>query len=369
MKRLGILFLVLVACTVGCGGGNAGGWVVLSDPAITGNLGRPTPQVVLTVRILEVNQTELSQLGITFPETVTIDGDDGGAQGGVSGDLLDINVRSGAAGGVPDRTHLVLGNYDTNSFLPDFQENFVRPFGITAEFVMLPPFPCVTFAEGNFVEAIGLPDFTLSNLAARDAGIIGGTVDYALYGDLALQALIQDIENNTLGQVITAPEIALFSNQRSITTVQDFTRLLVDLEQDFQDAITPIVLNPIGIFTGSTLDVTPLVVPNSNEVMLDVRFDTRSVSVFLSTPFGNPQGDAELPIVEPSRAHVIVMVPNGTTIVFGGLTRPQSTTTEPGVPVLKDLPLIGNLFGMGDVITRMDTELLVTITPRIIAGP
>ena len=60
-----------------------------------------------------------------------------------------------------------------------------------------------------------------------------------------------------------------------------------------------------------------------------------------------------------------VSVRSGETIVLGGLIRDNKTRGKQGIPVLHDLPVVGNLFGATTVST-VRTELLVMITPRVI---
>jgi general secretion pathway protein D len=60
-----------------------------------------------------------------------------------------------------------------------------------------------------------------------------------------------------------------------------------------------------------------------------------------------------------------VAVRSGETVVMGGLMRERNNDGRAGVPILHDIPVIGNLFGN----TRQEsnrTELLVLITPRVI---
>lgn len=60
-----------------------------------------------------------------------------------------------------------------------------------------------------------------------------------------------------------------------------------------------------------------------------------------------------------------VAVRSGETIVLGGLIRDNSTTGKTGVPLLQDLPLVGNLFATNTT-NGARTELLVVITPRVV---
>lgn len=60
-----------------------------------------------------------------------------------------------------------------------------------------------------------------------------------------------------------------------------------------------------------------------------------------------------------------VAVRSGETLVLGGLIRDNSTTGKTGVPLLQDIPLLGNLFATNSS-NGTRTELLVVITPRVV---
>ena len=60
-------------------------------------------------------------------------------------------------------------------------------------------------------------------------------------------------------------------------------------------------------------------------------------------------------------------VNSGDTIILGGLIEDNHNQSESGVPLLHDMPVIGDLFGTTtDNLDR--TELLVLITPRAITN-
>jgi len=63
-----------------------------------------------------------------------------------------------------------------------------------------------------------------------------------------------------------------------------------------------------------------------------------------------------------------VAVQSGQTVVLGGLIRENKTVTDSGIPVLHQIPVVGNLFGSTDDLTRR-TELIVLITPLIVRDP
>jgi len=58
-------------------------------------------------------------------------------------------------------------------------------------------------------------------------------------------------------------------------------------------------------------------------------------------------------------------VRDGDSFVIGGLTQDENTTTKTKVPLLGDLPLIGQAFRT-DRSTKTKTELYIVVTPRIV---
>jgi len=59
------------------------------------------------------------------------------------------------------------------------------------------------------------------------------------------------------------------------------------------------------------------------------------------------------------------MVNDGETAVIGGLIRSNESTLKRGIPVLMDIPLLGNLFRSSSA-TKQKRELLIFVTPKIL---
>jgi len=57
-------------------------------------------------------------------------------------------------------------------------------------------------------------------------------------------------------------------------------------------------------------------------------------------------------------------VQSGETVALGGLIRNRRVDTKAGLPILHDIPVLGNLFGRTEK-TDLRTELLVLLTPRV----
>lgn len=72
------------------------------------------------------------------------------------------------------------------------------------------------------------------------------------------------------------------------------------------------------------------------------------------------------PPINKKEATTELLVQNGETTVIGGIYVDSDSTTDSGVPYLKDIPLLGWLFKSTNQ-TKTKTELLIFITPKIVS--
>jgi len=69
--------------------------------------------------------------------------------------------------------------------------------------------------------------------------------------------------------------------------------------------------------------------------------------------------------VNEEMADVRMITSDGETAVIGGLRNVQDTKLDTGIPVLQDIPLIGQLFKYSKI-ENTKTDLIIFITPHII---
>ena len=75
-------------------------------------------------------------------------------------------------------------------------------------------------------------------------------------------------------------------------------------------------------------------------------------------------GSSDTPTTAKRNAETVVTMGSGATVVIGGLIRDDTTRSEDKIPLLGDLPLVGNLFKMQrDIVQK--TNLLIFITPHV----
>ena len=119
---------------------------------------------------------------------------------------------------------------------------------------------------------------------------------------------------------------------------------------------------------GITLDVTPYITPD-DLVVMDIQQTISELDGFIDMG-GGQQGSSgqKAPQTTEREASSTISVRDGDTILLGGFIRDAKTDTESGVPFLKDIPLLGNLF-KNQSATSKRSELLVLIRPTILKTP
>jgi len=172
---------------------------------------------------------------------------------------------------------------------------------------------------------------------------IGAIRDY-----VSLDATLSALETQNKANIISNPTITTVNNREASILVGKEIPIIV---QD--NAGNPITqLKKIGI----TLRVTPHI--NSEK---DITLDLHSEVSDLSSQ-ATVQGGV---IINTTEADTRVIVQDGQTAVIGGLIRENVTRDKRGVPILKDIPLLGFLFrSSADATSKR--ELLIFITPRIV---
>ncbi len=104
---------------------------------------------------------------------------------------------------------------------------------------------------------------------------------------------------------------------------------------------------------GTELVVTPHIT-GDKRLMLDLKPKKSSYTMV-----------ANQPVINTQNAQTNVVVTDGETVVIAGLTSNETVNTEEGIPILKDIPLIGNLFKRSRK-TLDKQDLIIFVTPHII---
>jgi pilus assembly protein CpaC len=112
---------------------------------------------------------------------------------------------------------------------------------------------------------------------------------------------------------------------------------------------------------GVRLNFTPTVL-SDRVIHLDVSPEVSDLDFSQGVQFGG----YVIPLVLTRRAHTVVKMEKGQTFAIAGLISQTKQKGKRKVPVMGDLPVLGNLF-QSRSLTARETELLILITPEIVA--
>jgi type II secretory pathway component GspD/PulD (secretin) len=164
----------------------------------------------------------------------------------------------------------------------------------------------------------------------------------------AIEARLQILEDERKADIVSAPRITTVDNRMARIMVGKQVPLIT---QDFAgNAITE--LKKVGI----VLEVTPHINAGKT-ITLDLHPEISDLASASTSQTGT--------IFTTTEADTRVLVGDGQTAVIGGLIRDSDMVTERGVPLLKDIPLLGYLFKKTDHQVEK-RELLIFVTPRIV---
>lgn len=197
-----------------------------------------------------------------------------------------------------------------------------------------------TFGSGSFT--LGIPPQGCDS----DGISCSGHVTSAAF-QAALYAQIQ--KGN--GRIISKPRIAAQSGSTAKIITGDAIPILTSITLSGVNGVSQQVQY---VNVGVTLQIAPRVSGDG--------FVSSHVFAVVSSVTGSSQG---YPTISQREAETSATVRDGDSFVIGGLTQDEMITTRSKVPVLGDIPLVGQAFRT-DRYTKAKTELYIVVTPHIV---
>ena len=191
------------------------------------------------------------------------------------------------------------------------------------------------------------------DLATANAGRFSGVFN-SENGDIS--TTINALQSYVDLEMISAPRVMTVSGaQANIEVVEEIPYIEATASSATNAGQSVTAIEEIAFKeAGVKLDVTPTIQANG---ILKV-----AISKELSEVVGQFQ---TIPIIDKRTLKSEFLVADRQTIVLGGLMQDRRSDQNSGVPVLKDIPLLGRLF-RSDVDTTEKRELLVFVTPRVV---
>ncbi len=197
----------------------------------------------------------------------------------------------------------------------------------------------------------------------------GGAFQISLLDDTEVNLVLNLVEKSVNATEIMAPILTVFNTQRAYVTVINEISFLQDFDVDV--ASTAFIANPeVGILQeGVVLDVRPTISYDRKYVNLEVRTTVadvqRPIETFETTlgGFTDPV-TFQIPRVSTQNANTTVVVPDGGTVLLGGLTTIRHINREATSPWLGKIPLVNFLFKEKGVVDEV-VNLAIVVRANI----
>ena len=200
---------------------------------------------------------------------------------------------------------------------------------------------------------------------ALGANPIAGGINYFLKSDkLNLAAVINATKGDSRTKVLASPILMTVDNKEATIEATDMIYLFSGYQYSGSSMYGSQVRNYEKRDIGLTVKVTPRINPNGTVVLtVESTFETQGADQNVPNETG---GTDPYATVTTRKISSDVSVENRQTIVMGGLTKKTNVKSESGIPILKDIPLIGKwLFGSVSM-KEARSELLVFMTPYVL---
>lgn len=199
-----------------------------------------------------------------------------------------------------------------------------------------------------------LPSSTSFAAAAAPAST---AFTYGTINASQLAATLQILSNRATTKILSNPRIVTLDNQKARINIGiEYPEAIYSFNASTgQLQVTGFNLLPIGV----NFEVTPHV-NNAGLITLDLH---PQISALKATVTVN---NNQLPETTNQEAQTNVMVEDGKTLVIGGLITDQVNVTKIKIPLLGDIPFLGDLLFKNTNTVKTKSEVLIFLTPHII---
>ena len=183
-----------------------------------------------------------------------------------------------------------------------------------------------------------------------------------------LEALLTGVAKDQEIRRLNSPRVTAFNTQTAHTLVVNQAAYIQDLEVN-QTGVIPVINPVIGVLnTGSILEVRPTISFDRKYVVLEIQ-PTLAEQIGESQALLNLSGGfttvpVQLPVVSVTKIKTTVNVPDGGTVLLGGLKREVKQKASIGLPALRRIPL-ANLFFGRNANAALRSNLFVLINVHI----
>lgn len=176
---------------------------------------------------------------------------------------------------------------------------------------------------------------------------LGGDIDAALNA----------LGSRTAIDVVSAPKLVTLDNHKARLQIGDQVPIVTQTASSTTTSTPALVSTVEYRNTGVILDVTPRI-SGDDKVVLDIVQEVSAVAKTVTSGIDSPT-------IQQRRFESTLVLRDGAVVALGGLISHRRTDTDSGIPGLKNVRLLGNLFKSQSK-DQARTELIVLLTARII---
>lgn len=173
---------------------------------------------------------------------------------------------------------------------------------------------------------------------------------------LGFNAAISALEQKNAAKLLAEPNISVLDGEKAMILIG--SRLNFPVLIGYTNANTPIFDRQeerVGIYMQVSASITP-----DGFVTLSLYPQVSTVSGYLNV------NGASYPQISTREAQTTLRVKSGETIVMGGLMRNEELTSIEKVPLLAEIPILGELFKHRRT-TKLASQVIISITPIVLA--
>jgi general secretion pathway protein D len=167
-------------------------------------------------------------------------------------------------------------------------------------------------------------------------------------------------------EILSRPSILARNNQQASISLGQLVPLVTGT------VLSGVASTPVSTITyqsvGIILQVTPFITSDGMVEMILSPQISELADKSQWVPTAGTGGTTLAPVINQRQADTVVVVPDGQTAIIGGLMERNNQLADSKIPVLGDIPLLGNLF-KHRVSSNTKTELLIFLTPHIVMSP
>jgi len=167
-----------------------------------------------------------------------------------------------------------------------------------------------------------------------------------------ISAQLNLMEEEGSGKVLSNPKIVTLNNREA--TIISGNSINIPVATNDKIGVEKVQ-------TGISIKATPHIIEKGENVKEDIMLDITIESSSLGDSIG---GNIN---TNTNKINTNVIMVNGQTLILGGLFQYTQTNTDGGIPLLKDIPMLGFLFSTTSKLLNKN-ELVFFITPRIITS-